>query len=77
MCCGSYVKHTHFDFDQKFEFCVCVDALQSTFFTHVGTISITYDVGTQKNHLNESVLFKVGNRPVNMHIDQTSGHYWF
>ena len=20
---------------------------------------------------------KVGNRPVNMHIDQTSGHYWF
>ena len=21
--------------------------------------------------------YKVGNRPVNMHIDQTSGHYWF
>ena len=20
---------------------------------------------------------KVGNRPVNMHIDQTSGQYWF
>ena len=20
---------------------------------------------------------KVGNRPINMHIDQTSGHYWF
>ena len=20
---------------------------------------------------------KVGNRPVNMHIDQTTGHYWF
>ena len=20
---------------------------------------------------------KVGNRPVSMHIDQTSGHYWF
>ena len=20
---------------------------------------------------------KVGNQPVNMHIDQTSGHYWF
>ena len=23
------------------------------------------------------VCSKVGNRPVNMHIDQTSGHYWF
>ena len=22
-------------------------------------------------------LDKVGNRPVNMHIDQTSGQYWF
>ena len=24
----------------------------------------------------EWVIYKVGNRPVNMHIDQTSGHYW-
>ena len=23
------------------------------------------------------VTTKVGNRPVNMHIDQTSGQYWF
>ena len=23
------------------------------------------------------VSSKVGNRPVNMHIDLTSGHYWF
>ena len=22
-------------------------------------------------------IFKVGNQPVNMHIDQTSVHYWF
>ena len=26
---------------------------------------------------NTYVVNKVGNRPVNMHIDQTSGHYWF
>ena len=25
----------------------------------------------------DKLYFKVGNRPVNMHIDQTSGHYWF
>ena len=24
-----------------------------------------------------AMAHKVGNRPVNMHIDQTSGHYWF
>ena len=29
----------------------------------------TYVLGAHKN--------KVGNWPVNMHIDQTSGHYWF
>ena len=27
--------------------------------------------------VNASWNGKVGNRPVNMHIDQTSGHYWF
>ena len=30
-----------------------------------------------KHFYSKRIVIKVGNRPVNMHIDQTSGHYWF
>ena len=35
------------------------------------------EVPEEMPHFAASPLGKVGNRPVNMHIDQTSGHYWF
>ena len=31
----------------------------------------------ESDEMLHNAAFKVGNRPVNMHIGQTSGQYWF